>query len=418
MQPRLALIATFAVACSGTTDDTIKIDSIVPNFAPLSGGTRVVIRGQGFLRSGATPDRVLIGGVEAPQAGAVDDSNLEVDVPPGVMPGDVPVVVFNRNGTATAMGQFHYSTPPAVMSVTPADVLYSSNAMMTVTGSGFKDEEAGPPKVIVNGKPGLDVQITSDTQLTFTSPVDDPLVRPVVTVINARGTVSKKAAYRYTPSANPTLVLFANANPNTYVIYFDTVTSSVLAIPNRNAAQTGYRAVVRDANGDYWAVHNNAGNSGKFGKIDFGLQEVENPIQLANQINALARMDASIYAVDRSSGAFGKFDLTSGSFSQISVGQTPSVHASLSASSTTLFFANSQGIATLNPTTGARGTVTPLSVAHNFGEMRFVGTKLYSVDDRSGDIFTIDPATGTVATITNVGTRLSSFEVFNPGPAQ
>src|SRR4051794_4287255 len=96
---RLVLVAAVLAACSGSSgNEDPTIDTVSPAFGPLAGGTRVVITGSGFLRDGATPDRVLFGANESPQAGVVDDFTLEATVPATTTAGDVAITVFNRNG--------------------------------------------------------------------------------------------------------------------------------------------------------------------------------------------------------------------------------------------------------------------------------------------------------------------------------
>ena len=107
---RLLIGVAFVAGCGGDAGSVSPaVDSISPNFGPLSGGSHVTITGSGFLVGGAPPNHVVFGDVEAPLAAADTDTTLEVTVPPGEKSGDVPIIVFNRNGEVTVMGQFHYS---------------------------------------------------------------------------------------------------------------------------------------------------------------------------------------------------------------------------------------------------------------------------------------------------------------------
>ncbi|MDB4956328.1 MAG: cell surface receptor protein, partial [Myxococcales bacterium] len=222
MHMRLVLLVAALAACGGTTgSETPAIDTVTPAFGPLSGGTRIVITGSGFLRDGATPDRVLFGTNESPQAGVVDDFTLEATLPASAMAGDVPITVFNRNGNVMLTGKFHYSAEPVISSVSPKNVVYSStNTTVTLTGTGFKDENAGIATVLVNGVPAIDVQVQSDTQLTFTATAGVVLSRPDITLTNKRGTSIKDNAYRYIPFENPGLILFPKNSTTTFLFFY------------------------------------------------------------------------------------------------------------------------------------------------------------------------------------------------------
>ena len=420
MRPSLVLLAAglFAGCGGGSVDDSIKIESITPAFSPLSGGTHIVIKGQGFLRDGAPPNHVVIGNTEAPLAAASDDTTLEVDTPPAEMPGDVPVVVFNRNGQATAMGMFHYSTGPTITGVSPNEVLFNAaNTTVTVTGTGFMDENAGVTNVLIDGQPAVDVTVTSDTQLTFTALGGVPFVRPDLEVTNARGTAKLPGAYRYIPSTNPTVMVFPNRQPGRYVIYYDPTAGTTLNIPSLAGNSIGYRAVFQDANGDFWAED----LAQNFGKIDFKTQTLVDPIVLSARPIAFARMADTVYALDRNTSLFGKFDPSSGSFTPIGTGTitTPCCQQAgggigLATDGTNLFVATGNGISTINTTTGARGTVKALTPAVHLGKMRFIGTTIFAMTPAG--VITINPTTGATASAINLGlTRSGALEVFTPG---
>src|SRR5687768_12560527 len=104
VRTRLVCAAVFLIACGGDPDTTIEVVDVTPDHGSLVGGTRIVISGQGFVRAGAAPNRVLIGNREAPLAAAIDDNTLEVVTPPGDTAGDAPITVFNQNGQGKVMG--------------------------------------------------------------------------------------------------------------------------------------------------------------------------------------------------------------------------------------------------------------------------------------------------------------------------
>ena len=422
---RAAFISVFMVgACGGTPDDSIRIESVEPNFGPLSGGTRVVIQGEGFLAGGAPPNRVVFGDIEAPLAAAADDGTLEVTVPPGTAPGEVEILVFNRNGTATASGLFHYSTLPTIASISPDEVLFDAGAQITITGTGFQAEGAGVVDVLVNGVPAVDVEVVSDTQITFTSLPGEAFADVDVEVINRRGTAARERAYRFTPTTTPALVLFA-LNATTFAVVYDPVNDVRIDLPNRspNAAQ-GFRAVVRDVNGDFFGVDR---ATNRLGRIDFNLQVVEDPIQLNTSPVALIRDGDTTFGFDRLGNRFGTFDLASGSLAPISTNQlTHSGNCCRQAPGGTafglngngeLFFVNAQGISRVDKATGLRsGPTRQLSPVRHMRYMQFIGNQLFGVSPQ-GEVFRIDPATGENTTIKQLNIETRGLELFAPkGP--
>lgn len=422
---RLGLwVLLVGASCGGsTTSDAIVIDSVTPAFGPLSGGTRIVITGSGFLRDGATPDRVLFGTHESPQAGVVNDTTLEAELPAGDMSGDVQITVFNQNGNVTAMGMFHYSSTPTIMSISPKSVVYSSdNTTVTVTGSGFKDEAAGVVSLTVDGDPAVDVEVQSDTQLTFTAKPGAIMSRPDLTLSDARGTVTQTNAFLYAPSTNPGFFLFPKNSTSTFAFFYDPTTDTAVSLPNKNTSVNlvGYRGIFADTAGNYWGLDRNS----EFGQLDLETQQIANPVAIAQRFTTFAQHQGTVYTVVRQSPVlFGTFDPTTTTFTQISnTLACCQIVGALASNGTNLYIVNgaTPGISTINTTTGARGTVFPLAPAGGeIAEMRFLGTTLYAIGGPRGaqnQLLTIDPTTGatTVKHTFPSGTALSALEVFTP----
>jgi hypothetical protein len=423
---RLVLVAAFLAACGGTTgNDTPTIESVTPGFGPLSGGTRIVIKGSGFLRDGATPDRVLFGSLESPQAGVVDDFTLEATVPAATMAGDVPITVFNRNGNVMVTGQFHYSSEPTISSVTPKNVVYSStDTTVTLTGTGFKDENAGIVSVLIDGTtPAIDVQVQSDTQLTFTAAPGQVLARPDLVLTNTRGNAIKVNAYRYVPSLMPGLILFVRNSLSTFAIFYDPVADTSVTLPRLpQTPNLQIRGSYVDAAGDIWI----ADSSSRFGKLDIETQTVLDPVFVpALRLTSLARLGTTVFAMDRNILRFGSFDPATQSFTQIA-GGIPCTGVGgfgcgfmIANDGTTMYLAANQSISTVNTTTGVRGTLHPMSPGREFAEMKFLGTTLYAAAgprSQQNLVVSINPTTGanTIVHTFASGTVISAMEVFQP----
>jgi hypothetical protein len=393
------------------------LESSAPDFGPLAGGTRIVLTGSGFSRGGAAPNRVLIGGHEALLASAIDDSTLEVTVPPGEMPGAADIVVINHNGIGMSSSVFHYSAAPSVTSVTPGDVLNTAGSTrMTITGTGFKDEGAGFVQVLLDGMPAVDVQVMSDTQITFTAFASPALSRPALSVRNDRGEGVKPRAFRYVPSTRGGLLLFPQQSSDAFFYFFDPVDQSVIAVPHVNPSPTlVVRGVVVDPDGDYAAFL----RDGTYGKIDFRTQTVRDPVQTNNQLPAVVNVSGTLLGVSRRSQQFGKFDPVKATFTSIgasSVMCCGSFGIAADASGTT-FVSTSAGISTIDRTTGVLGTNHPFAPALHIQDMRFLGPTLYgvvrnAVNSSNSDLVTINPNTGSSAVIKSFTGRITSLEVF------
>lgn len=418
MHTKPALAAIFAVACgTGTTDDTLQVAAIVPSYAPLAGGTRIVITGQGFLRDGAPPNRVVIGTTEAPLAAAASDTSLEVEVPPGDKPGDVPVLVFNRNGSVTATGMFHYSTGPKIASMSPRSVVFdATNTTVTVTGTGFLDEDAGVATVTIDDQRAIDVKVVSDTELTFTTIGGPPLRKPVIKVTNQRGVVGADG-FRFVPGMNEGLILFTHRGVRSEMaLYYDPANNVTVPFTQPgSASQSHFRTAILDPSGDYWAVYTDRAALNVFGKVDFRSNTVENPIQTNSRIASLVRVGDLLYAVDRQTGTFGSFNATTGQFTKIGAMPNFGCCQRLVTHNNTMYLATGNQFSTIDPATGTRGTIVTLTPFQRFGAMKFVGNTLYAVDANNGDLFTVNPSTGAVsAAVAHFNTAVAAMEVFEP----
>jgi hypothetical protein len=401
-------------ACGGSADTTLEIDTITPDFGPLGGGTRIVISGQGFLANAAPPNRVVIGDTEAPLAGASDDGSLEVTVPPGKTAGPVSVTVFNRNGRVTAMGKFHYSTAPTITSVSPANVLFDSiSTTVTVTGTGFMDEGAGPPTVTVAGTPAVDVQVVSDTQLTFTARPGAALSKPTIEIENVRGVAEKTRAYRYIPFMNAGLVMFAKSQ-TIFAIVFDPATQATFTIPTVTPNATGVH--MRGSfieNGDIFMITSRPGRSDmKFGRLDFETQTLADTVPAIGAPTTLLKSGTNIFTVNRVNGQFMKFDRITGDLTTVSALPNAQGHA-LATDGTMNFLGNGAGISTIDVATGTRGAVVAFNPSIVPTEMRFLAGQLF-VADRNGSLFTVNPTTGVTTLVKTFATQLSGMEIFQP----
>lgn len=405
-----AVAAVASLAACTAAPEPPRLVASTPSYGPLIGGTRVTLTGSGFVAAGAAPNRVFVDGRESPLAATVDDSTLEVIVPPGERPGDAELMVLNAHGNAVATGLFRYSTPPAIASVSPASAFYAANTPVTVTGTGFADEGAGEALVVLDGELMSDVTVVDDTTLTFTAPMGRPLVHADLELANDRGRTVLPRAFRYVPSTRPGLLLFPHFGA--FAMFLDPVTNTVLTIPWFFGQQVRFTAVTRDEHGDYWGVD----RSRWWGRIDMRTQRLEAPIQTDGWFPTMIRAGADHYGIDRNTLRFGRFDPLTAGFTALGATLPCCGSYGLAADGTAAYLVARDGATTtlwpIDLATGARGTPVPIiaPVAVHIEEMRLFDGTLYGAN-RSGTLLAIDPGTGTATPVINLG-RFSAMEVF------
>ncbi len=409
---RLVLTCVIAACGAGASPPAPQLERAIPEYGPLVGGTRIVLRGTGFLADAAAPNRALVAGREAPLTRTLDDTTLEIVIPPGDQPGDAEILVLNQHGNASATGVFRYSTPPTISAIEPAEVVFSSTTLVTVTGTGFQAEGAGEVHVLVDGRLATDVQVTSDTTLTFASVPGTALVRPTIEIVDGRGS-ARKRGFRYAPSARSGLLLFQSFT-SVFAVFFDPVDNSVVVIPRVDTNGLRLTAVVRDDQGDYWGID----RSQRFGRIDMRTQTLESPIQTSLVLPTMVRTGGDHLALERISRRFGRFDPATGAF--VAIGTTPLPCCGsygLASDGTTLYLTARDGagvsVHPVDRVTGELGTAVPILASPGFHveEMRFFEGTLYAAS-RDGTLVTIDPTTGaTTALPWNLG-RANAMELY------
>lgn len=408
MRGTLSVLLVLA-ACSSEAATELAIRGATPGYGPLSGGTRIVVAGTGFV-VGAS-NRVFIDGTEAPLAAALDDTELAVVIPSGAQPGDAEIVVLNDHGNARATGVFRYSSPPTIATVAPANVAFGSASTVTVTGIGFADEGAGSAAVLVDGEPAMNVVASSDTTLTFTAPAGVMLARPDIVVINDRGIARRERAYRYTPAARGGLLLFP-AWGGPFAIFFDPVDNSTVTVPQQPTNDVRFTTVVLDDRGDFLGFD----RSRRFGRIDMKSQRLAAPVQLQAGLSAITRVDDRYIAIDRFTQRFVTFDPAAGTISPFGNEWVPCCGSfGIAFDGATIYFTARSGgtpkITTLS-TAGVTGTPVTLTggVGFHVEEMRFFDGKLYAAS-RDGTLVTIDPSTGGVTVLPISMGRFTAMEV-------
>jgi phosphatidylinositol-3-phosphatase len=190
-----------------TTPNTApNIGDLTPTSGPAAGGTTVTISGTGFA-NGAT---VTFGGTAASNVNVVGSTTITA-LTPAHASGPVNVVVTNPGGqNATSANGFTYAASPAptVSGVTPASGPTSGGTSITISGTGFT---AGAT-VTVGGTAATNVNVSTSTTITATTPAHVAGVVDVV-VTNPNGqSGGKLSAYTYTAPAGETVLLADDFN--------------------------------------------------------------------------------------------------------------------------------------------------------------------------------------------------------------
>jgi hypothetical protein len=175
----------------------LEVLASVPNSGSAQGGTLVTLTGGGFVDGPAGPTSVLFGAQPATQVTALDDSTLTCFAPAGAPTSVVSIQVTNANGTVTQPAAFRYHAVPTLAGLTPNHGHASAATPVTLSGTGFLNDEAGFALVVVGGVAATDVVTLSDTQLACVFPSGAPGSTVDVLLVNANGTASLAGAYRY-----------------------------------------------------------------------------------------------------------------------------------------------------------------------------------------------------------------------------
>lgn len=403
-----ALLA--AVGCAEPSAPAIT--EVSPPWGPLA-GSRIAIHGRGF-RAAPGGVQVLFAGRPAPLVATVDDDTLDVLTPPAVVPGPVEVTVVIGEQAVRLADGFRYSRPPTIDQIVPATVRYDRVTPLSVTGTGFLDEDAGPPSVLIDGAVVVSARVLSDAELSVLVPPGLALRTPTLELVNHRGHAVRPRAFRYLPSDQPGLLLFGQ---DTFATFLDPVELTTVTIPWASTVQVRLTAVVQDDHGEYWGLD----RTRRLGRLDLSEQRLDTPGSLGRWSPAMARVGDAVIYLDRSQRKLARLDLVTGS--SVTLPATALLPCcgsyGLASDGATLYLVARDGatvtLRTIEPTTGEQGA--PLAVAGPPGlhveDMRFFAGTLYAVS-RDGTVVTIDPATGTTTMLPVTINRVHAMEVFTP----
>jgi hypothetical protein len=410
----LAALASVAAGCAGDGQPVV-ISEVTPPYGLLIGGSRITITGAGFDASRASAPQVLIGGRSAPLVHVIRDDELEALTPPGLAVGPTEIAVIVGDRIARADDLFRYSTPPTLISASPRTLAPHSvfADRITVRGTGFVAEDAGPPVVLVDGLT-VAAEVVDDTTLTFSAPPGRPFLEPDVVVINHRGRASLPRAFRHVPAETSGLLLFTGSQ--TFATFVDPDTDVVVDVPVGDEFLT-LSSVVRDARGRYWGVD----RFRQLGVVDLGRQHVDDPRFIGAGIPAMTRVGDDVIALDRDRRQLGRLDLDSALFTPLGDGSVvvPCCgNYGLAHDGTTLYLTAGSDEDTFAPVlytvdvaTGQLGPGRPLSRPGRIEDLRWFRGRLFTVGT-DGSLLAIDPASGVTTLVRHVPSRARAIEVY------
>jgi len=142
------------------------IFDVTPDHGPASGGTNVVISGEGFL-PGAT---VQFGALPAADAAVLQPTKITATTPMG-SPGNVDVMVMQAGTTAEMVNGFTYDGDLELFVVEPNFGAVSGGTFITLIGSGFVQNNA---EVYVAGAPCSHVTVEGYNVISAKTPPGVP----------------------------------------------------------------------------------------------------------------------------------------------------------------------------------------------------------------------------------------------------
>ncbi len=148
-----------------------KITSVSPAEGPVSGGTKVTIKGTEFKDQdtfgNAKTVSVLVGGIPVPQSSVryINPQTLEVTMPAGRVGKQTIEVINYDHGRGIATDIFTYISQPQILTVDP-NKIFTNDTDTTVTISGQMFQKGA--KVIIGGTLVLEKEVKTGQEIKAT----------------------------------------------------------------------------------------------------------------------------------------------------------------------------------------------------------------------------------------------------------
>lgn len=202
-----ASLTATAIGCGGggsTPAAPPTLTGVTPPQGPAAGGTTITLTGTGFSAGAA----VTVGGSSATAVTVLTPTTITCTTPAGTPSSTVGVSVTTVGGSASLPGSFTYNPLPTITAVTPPATSLFGGTPITITGSGFTANAAGPNTVTIGGSAAANVVTVNDGMITCDT-VAGPLGSNPVQVTNANGSATSPFSL-----FEPILVADGGGNPN------------------------------------------------------------------------------------------------------------------------------------------------------------------------------------------------------------
>lgn len=168
-----------------------QVQSISPAVGPQTGGTSVIISGQGL--SGATA--VRFGPIAATSFTINSNSQITATSPASFGTLDVTVTTAGGTSATSAADQFTYVPAPTVSSISPTTGPAAGGTTITITGTDF----IGVTSVKFGATDATSFTVNSNTSITATAPAPAGAGDVCVLVTAVGGNSGCVAVYSYIP---------------------------------------------------------------------------------------------------------------------------------------------------------------------------------------------------------------------------
>ena len=189
-------------ATNGYDQNTLPtITKVNPLTGPLKGGTIVTITGTNFVADDVAGTTVTFGN-DAGIVDAVSETEIIVRTPAKSVTGKVDIRATTANGAVTATDQFDYQNlaSPTVSDIDPPAGPMSGNTLVTITGTGFIEDDLKNTSVTFDGDEGRVTEVTETSVKVHTPRHSAGLVDVVVTTSADSITITDGFLYAQGPT--------------------------------------------------------------------------------------------------------------------------------------------------------------------------------------------------------------------------
>ncbi len=179
------------------------ITEIIPAEGPVTGGTKVVIKGTDLGGETESDPRVEFEEGKTASVTYISETEIEATAPPIGFPAAVPVIVSTVGGTAQSTADFSYRGAPGISAITPAEGPATGGTKVLITGANLGGETGTAPKVEFGaGHPASGVTLKSETELeaTTAAAAGAEKVHVIVTTVGGKAESGEEFSFRAAPT--------------------------------------------------------------------------------------------------------------------------------------------------------------------------------------------------------------------------